>query len=72
MPKVALTKEQKVEEKLREITKQTDIALYSAGIQRKSLAEAAGVEPSAITQQFKRGRITMPVYVAAQMLLENK
>ena len=79
MAAIALTKEQKlkkqedkIEKQLREITKEVDRALYDAGITKKAVAEVAGLDNSAITHQFKKGRITMPVYLAAQMLLEAK
>ena len=68
----ALTKEQKLQSQLEKVTKDTATALYEAGIQKKEVAEVAGVDSSAITHQFKKGRITMSVYLAAQMLLESR
>ena len=72
MARVAITKEQELKQRVKDITKQTKLALYDAGIKKKDVAAVAGVDPSAITHQFNDGQITMSVYLAAQMLLETK
>lgn len=72
MPRVALTKEQKLNQRIEKITKETKLALYDAGIQKKAVAEVAGVTPAAVTMQFKSGRLTLPVLMAAQLLLEEQ
>lgn len=72
MPRIALTKEQKIEKQLNDLTHEIDLALYDAKIPKKAVAEAAGVDSSAVSHQFRKGRITMSVYLAAQMLLEAK
>ena len=72
MPKVALTNEQKVNKRLQDLTRETKLALYDAGIKKKAVAEIAGITPAAVTQQFNSGRLTLSVYLAAQLLLEEQ
>lgn len=79
MPKVALTREQKIkaeEDKLtkmwQDLTDEVDLELYRNNISKKAVAEIAGVDPSAISHQFKKGRITMSGYLAAKVLLKEQ
>ena len=72
MPRVALTKEQKIDKKLNDLTRETKLALYDAGIKKKAVAEIAGITTSAVSQQFSSGRLTLSVYLAAQLLLEEQ
>lgn len=72
MPAVALTKEQKLNKRIEDLTHDTKIALFDNGIQIKDVAAVAGISGPAVTNQFKRGQMTLSVYLAAQMLLEEK
>jgi hypothetical protein len=72
MPAVALTKEQKLNKRIADLTEDTRTALYKKRISIKSVADVAGVSGPAVSAQFKRGQMTLSVYLAAQMLLEEK
>lgn len=72
MASLALTKEQKLEEELKDVTLKIKTALCEKNIKHKAVAEVAGVSEQAVSNQFSRGKLTMPVYLAAQILLENR
>lgn len=71
MPAVALTNEQKLNKRLKKITDDTKVALYTNGIKQKDVAELAGIDQSSLSNQFRRGQLTLTAYLAAQMLLEE-
>lgn len=68
----ALTAEQKVNERLKKLTRDTKHALSDAGISQAEVGDLAGINQSAVSNQFRRGQITLSVYLAAQLLLEEK
>lgn len=69
---MTLTKEQKLEEELKDVTLKIKTALCEKNIKHKAVAEVAGLSEQAVSNQFNRGKLTMPVYLAAQILLENR
>ena len=68
---IALTNEQKLEKRMKELTRKTKHALLDAGISQEEVADTAGVTQGAVSNQFRRGQLTLSVYLAAQILLEN-
>lgn len=72
MPKVALTNEQKVNKRIKELTEDTRKQLYAKRITQKAVADAAGIEQCSVANQFRRGQLTLSVYLAAQLLLEEQ
>ena len=73
MPAIkALTKEQELANRIKDVSKKTKDALRDAKISQKAVAEVAGVDTSAVSHQFNRGQLTLSVYLAAQILLEEK
>lgn len=68
---IALTKEQKLHKRMNNLTEEVREALYKNHIKIIDVAEAAGLSQPAVSNQFKRGQITLTVYLAAQMLLEE-
>lgn len=73
MPAIkALTKEKRLQDEIKKLTKDTKLALLDKGISKKAVAEVAGLDPSAVSHQFSRGQITLSVYLAAQLLIEEQ
>lgn len=72
MPAIALTNEQKVNKRMKELTEDTRKALFEKRITQKAVAEAAGIEQCSVANQFRRGQLTLSVYLAAQLLLEEQ
>ncbi len=72
MPRVALTNEQKVNNRMKELAEETRAALLKKRIPQRAVADAAGIEQCSVANQFRRGQITMSVYLAAQLLLEEQ
>ena len=72
MPAIALTNEQKVSKRMKELTEDTRKALFEKRITQKAVAEAAGIEQCSVANQFRRGQLTLSVYLAAQLLLEEQ
>ena len=72
MAAVALTSKQAVNQQIKSLTKQVKKDLWEAGISQEAVADAAGVTQGAVANQFRRGQLTLTVYLAAQLLLENK
>lgn len=72
MPAIALTNEQKVNKRMKELTEDTRSKLYKKRIKQEAVADAAGISQSAVANQFRRGQLTLSVYLAAQLLLEEQ
>jgi len=69
----ALTIEQKLQQKLEAERKKTKHALSDAGITTKQVAEIVGIDQSNVSRQLNnKAQLSMPVYLAAQILLENR
>lgn len=71
MPAVVFTDQQKLDKQIADLTKKTKIELFNAGISKKAVADYAGISIQAVSQQFKRGQITLAVYLASQNLLNK-
>jgi hypothetical protein len=69
---MTLTKEQKLEEELKVETRKIKTALCEKNIKHRGVAESAVVSEQAVSNQFSRGKLTMLVYLAAQILLGNR
>ena len=79
MPSIALSKEQKLnkqriklDQEIEGIAEELDLQLYKAGIKKAEIAEIVGIDRSNVSRQFKNRKLTMPVYLAAKLLLDNK
>lgn len=73
MPKVnALTRDKKVQQSVSKLTLQTRCDLIEKDIKLSRIAEVLDISPSAVSAQFKRGHISMDVFVTARMLLEGE
>lgn len=72
MPKVALTYDQKIQANLERLTRETKHLLSDNKITYTALAETLGISPQAVQQQFSRNRMTLEVWLGAQMLLKEK
>lgn len=68
MAVIALTKPQKLKDAIKKATRQTKIDCLDYGIKNKEIAEVTGVDPSAISHQFKNKNITLATYLAVQLL----
>jgi predicted transcriptional regulator len=69
---MVLTKEQKLNKTLADITAKTDSELHRKHISKKAVADIAGITSQAVSNQFSRGQLTLSVYLAAQMLIEEQ
>ncbi len=72
MPRVTLTNKQEVSKRMKKLTEDTRQALFAKRITQQEVADAAGIEQCSVANQFRRGQITLSVYLAAQLLLEEQ
>lgn len=69
----ALTKEQKLQKELNDVTKAIKHSLDDAGITNTEVAAVVGIDQSNVSRQLNnKAQLSMKVYLAAQMLLENR
>ena len=68
---MVLTKEQKLNKQLADLTDEIDTALHMKHISKVAVADVAGISSQAVSNQFSRRQLTLSVYLAARMLIEE-
>ena len=72
MAVIALSKPQKIQKAITKVSKDTKRDCLDFGIKNKEIAQSIGVDPSAISHQFRKNNITLETYIAVQVLKEEK
>lgn len=67
-----LTKQQALSERMEDLAEETRNALHQNHISINSVADVAGLNQCSVSNQFRKKRMTLSVYLAAQMLLEEQ
>lgn len=72
MPRVALTRQQKLNSEAKRISTECACKLKEYGIKQKDVAELLEISPQALSKQLTKRSVSLETYLAVQMLIRER